>query len=535
LPILFVKFEGREHRVSFVPGQSLKEILDATGVLVRSGCNGRGACGLCRVQVEAGELGEPSQNERIHLDGSQLAQGVRLACQVLPERDMQILILSLAPKSDWKSLPSRNGRRMKFQPTSPLRDIPQNVKTPYGVAVDLGTTNISISLCDLTGAERLAGRYGVNPQMTFGTDVVTRLVAASESPKLAQTMSQQVVEAIGQALLDISTRREMDLQQVVRLALVGNTAMLALLSGRNYELLLQPRYWMHPIDCLPEETGTWPATWGIHPQATIEFIPPLAGFVGSDLLASVIATRLTEDVGGSLFVDFGTNSEIALWDGQVLWVTSAAGGPAFEGCGLSCGLPAEPGAIYGVNFKDGVPNFDVIADSEPHGLCGSGLVDLISYLVRSGKLSSMGQFAPSIPREGFTLVEDKQGIVLTKGDVDVFQRAKAAIGAGINVLLTQADMGYEDLQRVCVGGAFGHFLNIINAQNIGLLPQIPPNFVELCGNTALAGCEDVLLSSVAYQHLNDLRDKARVINLSQCPDFDALFFENLYLQPVGSD
>ena len=532
MPILIVKLGEGERRIPFIPGQSLRDILDATDVRVRSGCRGMGACGLCRVRIEAGEVGEPTPSEHVHLDGAQLAKGIRLACQVMPERDLQIVILAPAPESHWRSLPGGEGRRIKRSPPFPLRDLPQKVKSPYGVAVDLGTTHIKLSLYELSSGQWLAGRYGLNPQMNFGSDVMTRLVAASESPEQARAMSQQAIKAIGEALLDIATREGINLQQVVRLTLVGNTAMLALLSGRNYGLLLQPSYWMSAIDCLPENTEAWAVSWGIHPQARIEVIPPLAGFVGSDLLAGVVTTHLTENGPGGLLIDFGTNSEIALWDGCVLWVTSAAGGPAFEGSGISCGLPAEPGAIYRVSFKEGVLDFAIIAGSEPRGICGSGLVDLIANLVRSGRLTNMGRFAPTVPREGFALVRGERDIVLTKGDVDVFQRAKAAIGVGIQVLLAQADMGYEDLRRICVGGAFGRFLNVANAQEIGLLPKIQPDLVELCGNTALAGCEDALLLPVAVERLKNLRDQAKIINLSQCLDFDNLFLENLYLQPM---
>ena len=159
-------------------------------------------------------------------------------------------------------------------------------------------------------------------------------------------------------------------------------------------------------------------------------------------------------------------------------------------------------------------------------------MDLIANLVRSGRLTNLGRFTPTVPKEGFALVRDKRDIVLTKRDVDVFQRAKAAIGVGINVLLAQAGMGCEDLRRICVGGAFGRFLNVANAQEIGLLPMIQPDLVELCGNTALAGCEDMLLSPVVVELLKSLGNEARIINLSQCLDFDHIFLENLYLQPM---
>jgi uncharacterized 2Fe-2S/4Fe-4S cluster protein (DUF4445 family) len=397
--------------------------------------------------------------------------------------------------------------------------------------VDFGTTHISMSLFDLSTSQWLSGRNGLNPQATVGADVMTRLVAAAESPEQAEELRHLAVNAIGSALSDIALRDGINLQQVVRLTLVGNTAMLALLSGRNSRLLLQPDQWSNSIDCLPLDTEEWVSEWSINAQTKIKVFPPLAGFVGSDLLAGVVATRLTERAAGSLLVDFGTNTEIALWNGTSLWVTSAAGGPAFEGSGIRHGLPAEPGAICRVTMQDGCPQITVIGDGEPEGLCGTGLVDLMAELLRSGILTEKGQFAPSVSAEGFVLTQGTQGITLSKGDVDLFQRAKAAIGVGIQVLLEQAGMGYGDLQRICVSGTFGSALDIANAQETGLLPRIPPDRIELCGNSALTGCERALLSPDAAEKLEHLSSQARIVNLAHCPEFYTLFLEHLYLRP----
>ncbi|MCP5157989.1 MAG: DUF4445 domain-containing protein [Gammaproteobacteria bacterium] len=532
MPTLLVQLEAEERRISFVFGQSLRHILDGADIGVRTGCRGTGACGLCLVRIEVGEVGEPTFAESIHLDNAQRAQGMRLACQVIPQHDLRITLLSPAPKSAWRRLDGQEAWCGKRCLVFPLRNLSPLVKGSYGVAVDLGTTHIRLSLHDLASGHWLAERWGLNPQVTVGSDIITRLMVASESPEQARIVSQQAVMAIGEALWDIAIREGIDLQQVVRLTLVGNTAMLALLSGQNVGRLLQPDHWVGAIDCAPDDTQAWAIAWGIHPQAVVEVLPPLAGFVGSDLLAGVITTCLTEHEAGSLLIDFGTNSEIALWDGQILWVASAAGGPAFEGSGIRCGLPAEPGAIYRVTWQNGVFDFTVLAGSEPRGFCGSGLVDLIAGLVRSGQLTRMGRFSPTIPSEGFGLIRGERDLVLTKRDVDMFQRAKAAIGVGIQVLLANAGMGCQDLRRICVSGAFGSSLDVPNAQEIGLLPRISPDRVELCGNTALTGCEEVLLSPVAARRLQHLKDRARIINLSQCSDFDTLFLENLYLQPL---
>lgn len=533
MPVLIVKTENGDHQIPFHSGQSLRDILNETDLQLRSACRGIGACGLCRVRIEAGAVDDPSTNERIYLDIKQIDQGVRLACQIIPRHDLTITLLNPIKQSKWRNLPARPHRQTPYRPALPPSALLPDIKNPLCVAVDLGTTHISISLHDLSCGSWLAGRYGLNPQINTGSDVMTRLAAATESPCQARDLQHQLIQAIREALLDIASREGINLHQVVRITLVGNTAMLCLLSGRNYHLLIQPSYWMQAIDCLPEDTRTWAALWDIHSEATIELMPPIAGFVGSDVMAGVLATRLIESEGINLFVDFGTNSEIALWDGRVLWVTSAAGGPAFEGSGISCGMPAEPGAIFQISLTDGKsPNYSVIAGRTACGLCGSGMVDLIAGLVKLGTLSSTGRFAPGCEPCGFLVVDHGQAITLTKSDVDLFQRAKAAVAAGIQVLMTNAGISGKDLHSIKLGGAFGHLLNVENALHIGLLPNVSPERVELCGNTALEGCEQILLSANGQERFKDIMGRARLINLAQCPDFDEFFFENLYLQPM---
>ncbi|BCB25432.1 hypothetical protein SKTS_03180 [Sulfurimicrobium lacus] len=529
MPELLLSIDGAAHRIAFAPGHSLRDILDATDFRVRSGCRGIGACGLCRVRVLSGADGEATQNERLHLSEAQLAGGMRLACQFSPAHDLEIEILNPAPPSNWKSPPDRVEAYPTHSPGG--KWLPPEVRHPCGLAVDLGTTNLCLSLFDLAKGHWLADRWGRNPQQNFGADIITRLAAAQESPAAAREMSDAVVAAIGEALLDIATREGFDTRRVVNITVVGNTAMLALLTSHNFHLLLQPEYWTRFVDCRPEETSGWIAQWGANPLAEADVVAPLAGFVGSDLLAGLVATRFIDSAAPALFIDFGTNSEIALWNGRELWVTASAGGPAFESSGISCGVPAEAGAVFRVKC-DAAGNlaWGIIGDDRAHGICGSGLVDLIACLLESGKLSSTGRFTAG--ETGYAFSAGGTALTLTKNDVDLMQRAKAAVGVGILALCGHAGITLKDLRRVCVGGAFGRYLDVANAQAIGLLPPGPPERVELSGNTALAGCCDVMLSSLAAEKLSDLRIRARIVNLAQHPDFDLVFLDNLYLQPL---
>lgn len=398
----------------------------------------------------------------------------------------------------------------------------------YGVAVDVGTTHIRLSLWNLATQTRLDGRSGLNPQVSQGADVLTRLSKALQSPQAATRMGALAQNAIGQALAEMVLAAGIQQAEVDRVFLVGNTAMLCLLSGKNYALLLQPAYWSQRVDCQPEDVDFLRQAWGLSVTASITFVPPLGGFVGSDLLAGIIATRLTEQVPASLFIDFGTNSEIALWDGRVVRVTSAAGGPAFEGSGIVCGMPGENGAIYRVRGNpDRSCACEVLGGGLPLGVCGSGLVDGIAWMRRSGRIDAIGRFTANEAS-----VQLQGDIAVYKRDIDVFQRAKAAIGAGVLWLCAQAGIEPAEICRVYACGAFGRLLDVANAQSIGLLPPVPIRAVELQGNTALAGCEMLLLSATASDTLQGLLATAQLHNMAEEAAYESLFVESLYLRPM---
>lgn len=532
MPLLTIHANANTLSITFTIGQCLRSILDSTVMRVRSGCRGTGACGLCRIRLQQGSGNAPTDNEQIQLSPEQLAMGTRLACQFLPTEDVVVELLNPAPPSNWKSLGLEILRPASQQ--NPSRTFPVSTAYPLGIAIDLGTTTLSLALYDLFTGKRLAERHGINPQAVFGTDIMTRLVAAAESTDIARRMSRTIFDALAEALHDISGREGVDLGQIIYLAVVGNTAMLILLTGKNHELLLRPEMWEKTISCKFTQPANWAAQLGIHPEASMEVIPPLAGFVGSDLLSGVLAMRLTSHSDPALFIDFGTNTEIALWDGRQLLVTSAAGGPAFESCGISCGMPAEPGAIYRITDQgSGTFTFSVIDEiSPPLGLCGSGFVDLVACLCKNNIISDTGKFISSTGVSEYTLPLPAPLLRINKRDIDMLQRAKAAVATGLTILLGKTGLKASDLHRVCLAGAFGKYIRINSAQTIGLLPDIDETHFELCGNTALAGCEDFLLSSDAASQLENLRSVTHLINLSKIHNFDELFFDNLFFRPM---
>jgi len=512
--VVRAQFHDQVQTVQATPGATLSQALQDSGLRVRTGCSGNGACGLCRVRVVTGWVSPATPEESLTLGSALTEASVRLACQVIPLGDVEIEVLNIAPGCAWRPIVPE----VLCSPARPTVT-PAIVSAPISrIAIDVGTTNIGLALWSEEG--RVTARRGLNPQASFGADVVTRLQAARD-PVAARSQAHAIELAVRGALQDVCVAAG------PRIVAVGNTAMLSLLQGSQGGLL-DPESWAAPATWLAEKPLHWHL--GVDREAVVNLIQPLAGFVGSDLLAAALAANLLQGESPALLLDFGTNTEIALWDGDVLWVTSAAGGPAFEGSGVRCAVPADTGAIFRVHA--GTPlHFEVMGGGEPAGVCGSGLVDWVACLRQAGMLSSRGNLIDG--DSAGALGTKGSEIRLCKHDVDIFQRAKAAIGAGVQLLARRAGVAWLDLRRIVTTGLFGRSLDVANAQAIGLLPAITPARVETYDNLALAGCEIVLTSNQGMRAIEVLRGRARLLNLAQCPEFEDLFVQGLFLAPMG--
>lgn len=530
---LCVRQKNNKIKLVFQPGKSVKEIIELseTDIRIRTGCHNNGACGLCLIRVVSGDAGALTESEKIHLDNNNISAGIRLACQAIPKTDLEIEVIATERLFSWKVPIEKRTEHVKAD-----QPVNESVgKLIPGVAVDLGTTHLRISLIDTGNGKILQERYCKNPQLIYGSDIMTRLQMASENETMAKEMSEMVLEAIGKGIWEMSTAVNIDPSLIEKVIMVGNTVMLALLSLKNYKKLLEPASWGTTLDCIPENTSEWAKELGISSKGEVILLPPVAGFVGSDIIAGIYESGIIGCNNCELFIDFGTNSEVALWDGARLWMTSAAGGPAFEGSGISCGVPAEPGALY--RFKDNQDKFkfDVIPGAEIKGICGSGLIDLFASLIHIGKLNEMGQLMNDQDNKILIFEETNMQMYLLKQDIDLFQRAKAAIGAAVQALLEKSGKKIPDLMRVSIAGAFGKYLDLKNAITIGLLPDIPEDRFILQGNTALKGSEKFLMSYDAQKNVNKIKSAINYINLSQFENFESLFFDNLFLKKMDGE
>ncbi len=519
---------GARHRVvEFESGQSIRDILAPTDCRPMAACRGTGACGLCRVLLEGGEPSPPTAAEELLLAGPQLATGTRLACQTCLQASARLTVELPSPRTAWRGLEVR-----EIYPVLPACPASGEGRD-LALAVDLGTTHVCLTVLDPARGCVLGSRTGLNSQHVHGTDVVSRLQAAAGDPGTARQLAELAFEAIGQGLQDLCLGEGLNPRNIRRVVLVGNTALTALLTGRNYLHLLEPGRWSGKIDCLPEHTEGWAGQLLLHPEATFFLPPVLQGFIGSDVLAGALAVRLAEDPAPALFIDFGTNSEVLLWDGNFLWGTSAAGGPALEGVGVSCGLPASPGAAWRVHDRGTGLEAEVLGGLAPAGFCGSGLIDVIALARRRGWVDEIGRL-PRAAAGGVELLPDAQGrpLCLTRRDVDLIQRAKAAVATAWRSLLQASGLEPRRLRRILVAGAFGRYLQPSSAFEIGLLPSAPDLEIELCGNTALAGAGVLAATEEPAPLLENLIDRFRGVNLTESPGFHDAFMNELFLRPA---
>ncbi|MFA7240483.1 MAG: ASKHA domain-containing protein [Sulfuricellaceae bacterium] len=523
---LLIRSAAGERRLTVSVGQSVREILDATDLRVRAACGGTGACGACAVRLLGGAVNPPSVAEYMRLSKGERAQGARLACQLRLAGDAEIQLDQPAPPCVWKSIAPENL-------ISPPGRLPALQEYIYGVAVDLGTTHIRVALWDRRAGRRIATRRGFNPQGIFGADVLNRLSAV---PEHGYELAKLARSAINQAIRDMLVRDVGEvapmLMQIGQMIVVGNTAMLALLTEHGGAELLAPDNWQRPIDYAPSDPAAWHEAWHL-PHVQIVLPAPVAGFVGSDLIADLIATHLVEGVAGALLLDVGTNTEIALWDGQRLHITSVPGGPAFEGVGIRHGMPAETGAICRVRPGQNGYDCEVIGGDAARGLCGSGLADGIAVLLADGLLKPSGRFAAASGSQGYELLPGNPRSAIGAGDVDAFQRAKAATAAAMEVLLHGAGMGWGDIRRLCVCGAFGRHLDIGHAQAVGLLPSIDPALIKLDADATLAGCECALLRADGADLFSALTKLTCPVNLSFIEGYDDRYINHLRLKPIS--
>jgi uncharacterized 2Fe-2S/4Fe-4S cluster protein (DUF4445 family) len=415
-----------------------------------------------------------------------------------------------------------------------------NSPEKFAIAFDLGTTTIAAALLDLATGDRLAMTGALNPQREFGLDVVSRLDAALRSVDTQQRMKGLVNEALQLLAVELLRSAGASADKVKLVAIAGNSAMEHILLGLPIASLAFPPY--RPIFTFGRMINTAELGWVNAVEAYIFPLP--GGFVGGDLVAFLFGcdvARRTSHVA-RLFLDLGTNGELALTVGEEIYATSAAAGPAFEGGNLACGMAALPGAISGVNLDGERVILATVGGGSPRGICGSGVIGTVAELLRTGVLDHTGCLRPAaeIPLNlanriteidgdaAFILYRDAERIVyLGQNDIRQVQLAKAAIRAGLEVLFERSGITRESVQEVILTGSFGTTLDPVILKNVGILPEKVVKICRFVREGALAGVEKGISSPRGFEMIDHLAETIRVVPLSGTPAFEKHFLEQM--------
>ena len=572
---------------------TLLAALRNAAVAVSVDCAGRGICGKCLVRLLAGELSAPTEIELKRVPAERLGQGWRLACQAkplsakisievreargerrqilttsklhpgpahpavsrstvqldrpalddprsdldriaaaLPGAELPYDILQHVPDvlraNDWRATFTSYGRRLvDVEP-------PQETSVAYGAAVDIGTSKVVTYLFDLASGKQIDQEAVENPQMRYGEDIISRIAQAKGDTRAELATAAR--RGINETLERLCRRQQIEARHIYDMTVVGNTAIHHLTLGLPAQGLGVAPY--APVVAVPLTLRAAELGLDINPDAGVYFPPPIAGFVGSDCLAVIVATRLAGKRKPAMAIDIGTNTEIALAvDGKVT-VTSCASGPAFEGYHTHSGMKAVEGAIERIAIAaDGSPLcFTTIGGTPPLGICGSGVVDLLAGLVRAGVIDSRGRMVehPFVRqgnegREYLVATGPAGDIVFTQDDVRVLQLAKAAIATGWALILKSAGVAVEDLDRVYIAGAFGNYLDVRHSLDIGLLPPVSERRISFVGNAAGVGAQMALIDTRVRERMARLRTRIGFLDLATSEEFPAAFSARLGL------
>lgn len=483
--------EERTQILEVEKGTNLLAALQSANIDIYAPCGGNGTCGKCMVRIEA--------------------LGIVLSCQYTIESDIRVI---LPMKLEMEVLVAQH-KNTFLQPFIPDHTAMLS-SYPLGLALDLGTTTLAAYQVNLITGVLSGIRSAVNPQVKYGSDVISRINFCGVQAEGLQEMQASIVAQINIFLNEFARDNDVEEGFFTRIVIAGNNTMLHILAG------VDPT----PISLAPfspeftEQQQLEPAKLGLrcHPRAEVLLLPSVSAYVGADILAG-IASLKDEGENPYLFIDIGTNGEIALVEKDRIWCCSAAAGPAFEGANISCGSGALTGAVSSFSDK----GLTTIGRAKPVSVCGSGLIDIISHLLRGSKITSDGildeEFVVS-PASDNGIPGD---ITINQQDIREVQLAKGAIAAGISILLKHAGLEYGQLAKLYVAGGFGNFMNMDNAMHIGLIPAEMNGKIELIGNAAGTGAHLALNSRSFVERIGQIREKTKYIELSYESNFPLEF------------
>jgi uncharacterized 2Fe-2S/4Fe-4S cluster protein (DUF4445 family) len=524
--VRFPQYRRARHGIEAFTG-SLLEHARRAGVEIPSDCGGLGKCGRCVVRVERGAecLSAMTELERAR----RLAPGERLACQariVEPATDVTVFVKELGTYSivtdtvetdDVPLAPSvgRDGGRVVHACGEELGRYEGEI---YGLALDVGTTTLALQIVDLEDGRAIATAARTNPQISYGNDVISRIGYTMQHDDGLRALQCAVVEGVNQELERLERRHGEVCKNTLDAVVVGNSTMRGLFFGQDVGSLGVIPFEPPGTEALEAKAGELGLR--INPHARVYGGALIGGHAGADALADVVACRLHESDGVSMVIDIGTNGEVVIGNTNRMMSASCAAGGAYEGATVACGSGAVEGAISNVWITDGHVAYETIGGKPPVGICGSGLIDLLAELLRSGRMSRKAKIG-----EDFHLAD---GIYITQQDVYALITAKAGLRLDQDLLMRYYGVELDQVQKIFLAGGFGNFINPENAVAIGLLPPAPEKVVRI-GNGALAGAREMLINRDVRRESERIAQAIEHTKPNEKePDFPYLVAEKMY-------
>jgi uncharacterized 2Fe-2S/4Fe-4S cluster protein (DUF4445 family) len=586
-----LRFEPDGADVRVPNGTPIFDAASWNGVAIDSTCGGHGTCKKCKVRIEDGDVPISTVDPRA-FSPDELREGWRLACRAPAREDLVVHVppLQTRPKAalvgvgrhvilrpavqkrhlvlDEPSLEDQRSdvqrvldaiedleprvslavartlgkilRESQFDVTAVVCDEELIGVEPgdttgrrFAIAYDLGTTTVVATLLDLETGVPVAVRSMLNRQQPYGADVISRVSATMLDDGALAALEARAHETLAELTGEVCEEAEIDPADVYEVVVCGNVTMTQLALGIDPEPLSMAPFIVAAHE-LPPATA---ADFGVavHPRAPAVVFPSLGAYVGGDIVAGMLASGLTRDKRLRLFIDVGTNSEIALGSNERVLATAAPAGPAFEAAQIRCGMRAAEGAIEGVRIAGDELELQVIGDVEPKGICGSGLVDCVAEMVGAGLLDHSGRFVTDPPTHAerltkigeervFMLADD---VYLSQRDVRELQFAKASIATGWQILLRTLGVEADDIAQVLLAGSFGSYLSPASAVKIGLVPRMALPRIVSAGNVASEGAKMAALSVRERAEARSLIHEVEYVELSGRADFNDMFIDQL--------
>ncbi len=523
---MLIKFQHHEMTLSGIGG-NLGSVLTTAGIPIDLRCSGKGTCNRCKVNLLKGKFN--INGEEIDIQESPVKAK---SCQTIVLSEDSVIEIPRTSLAGTNPKCAESFDLGKFKLSSPYSGI--------AAVIDVGTTTIAIVVGNVLTGEIIGSASDYNKQFKYGDNVVSRISFASEHEGNLKLLRRALVEEnINPMLKKICSEHNLNINDIKVFSIAGNTIMTHILWG------LSPAG-MGAIPFEPE-TKIFPKLPAVElgisaaPDAIIKAVPAISGFIGGDITAGIIVSRMAEEQKYALLVDVGTNCETVLLQNKQFYACAASAGPAFEGAGVTCGSRGEEGAIEKIKINPDLSmEYKVIGDVAPHGICGSGMIDFVAEARKCGLLNDFGRFDLDMLKKSdrYLMLNDNiiackltadGEIYMSEKDIESILKAKAAIFAGIKSLTTLEKCNVEDLETIYLAGGFAGFINIENAIEIGMLPNISVEKYKKIGNSSLAGAALHVLNKDSEQQYIKLISGVKDIILNTVPEFEMNYIDALML------